>query len=79
LNAGRLLLLADWSDADVDEAELPADCWDTLSEACVHPARTTPVRRIADVISIRILFFFMDYITRTTAQIQVNRPVRWSF
>ena len=75
LNAGRSLVPADWSGVVMDEAELPADCWDTLSDACVHPARTTPARRSADAISKKILFFSIDYITRIALQIQVNRPV----
>jgi hypothetical protein len=39
-------------------AALPG-CCETLTESCVHPAITAPVIRMADAMSIKILFFFI--------------------
>ena len=68
LNAGRSVLFT-WPGTErvdvctADEPEPSPDCWDASPEFCVHPASITPATRTADAISIRISFFFMDWIS----------------
>jgi len=75
LNAGRSLAPDARSDTEVTEAEVPGDSSVTLPVPWAHPAKITPATIIAELISMKIFLFFMDYLTRLTTQSFLNRPM----